>query len=248
VTKNERVAKDTFLMTVELPLIAKSARTGQFINVKTSCTHYPFLRRPFSISDVVKNSCEILYHVVGGGTRQMSMMREGDTLDCIGPLGNSFTIDGSFTTAAIIAGGVGVAPFPFLTKELIRQKKQVITFLGARTKELVFDRKLENVKIATDDGTQGFFGNAVDAFLAGFNNRSFDKVKVFACGPTPMLKRVISETTCRKIACDVSLESEMACGIGLCQGCPVESIGSEKKYLLACTDGPNFSGNSIVLP
>jgi dihydroorotate dehydrogenase electron transfer subunit len=207
----------------------------------------PLLRRPFSVSSIDNNTLSILFNVVGTGPRILSSRRVGDTLDVLGPLGKPFGVPGDYDEAILVGGGVGVAPFPLLTKELLRAGKPVTTLLGARNKEMIFLEGLQNVQLATDDGSVGMRGNVVELLERFFQTNRTIRPKIFGCGPTPML-RALSEFAKRmNLYCELSLEGDMACGVGICQGCPVERTNGEKQYALTCVEGPTFDCREVRL-
>ncbi|MBE0644981.1 MAG: dihydroorotate dehydrogenase electron transfer subunit [Bacteroidetes bacterium] len=247
VTANELIAEETWALRFQSPELAAQLRPGQFLNILTSDQIDPLLRRPYSISNVIGDECEIMYSLVGKGTHALARKRPGDTLGVLGPLGNTFGYEKPFGTAIIVAGGIGVAPFPFLTRELQQREIPLITFLGARNAARVVARGLANLHVATDDGSEGYHGTVIAALDAYLAMHSIAAPMIFACGPNPMLKAAQQFARERGIACELSLESEMACGIGICQGCPVERHQGERKYALVCTEGPCFDSNDILL-
>jgi dihydroorotate dehydrogenase electron transfer subunit len=193
------------------------------------------------------DNIELLFNVVGAGTRSMSARRVGDGLDILGPLGTPFGTGTEFRTAIIVGGGLGVAPLPFLLNELRAHGKVVETILGARTAGQLVRRHLEQAIVATDDGSEGWKGTVVDLLEDRLHRHIPERPKIFACGPTPMLKALGAMAIRRGIECELSLEGDMACGIGICQGCPVETVGGKRKYALVCTDGPTFHAQDVVL-
>ncbi|MFH1197600.1 MAG: dihydroorotate dehydrogenase electron transfer subunit [bacterium] len=224
---------------------ASQLKPGQFCNIKVSETNFPLLRRPFSICDVDDNYIYFMFNVHGEGTKQIAQKRKGDLLDILGPLGNGFSVDGDYNTAIIIAGGMGSAPFPFLTKRLKAEKK-IFSFVGGRSQKEVITYGLENVYIATDDGSMGFKGNVVALFESEFKRFENIKIRVFACGPNAMLKTLQEFCIKNDIDCQISTECAMACGFGICQGCAIESSDKDK-YLLVCKDGPIFNAKDVIL-
>jgi len=122
-----------------------------------------------------------------------------------------------------------------------------VTLLGARSSDLVIDAHLVNVHVSTDDGSRGVHGTVVDLASHVLQQITNQRLRFFACGPTPMLRALSAFTASRGLDCEVSLEGQMACGIGICQGCPVEMAGQERKYALMCKDGPVFNTRDIVL-
>lgn len=247
VRSREEIAEGLFVLTVESTEFAGSALPGQFVNVRPAEGSIPLLRRPFSISRVKNEKFELVFNVIGGGTRLLALKQPGEMLDVLGPLGKPFRYKGDFETALIVAGGIGVAPFPFLTDFLKQEGKKVVTFLGARTAAQLLTQHLENVQIATDDGTNGFHGTVVTLLEGYLQSHSIAKPKIFGCGPTRMLKALSDFAQKAGIECELSLEGDMACGVGLCQGCPVERTNGAKKYALVCTEGPIFNCHDIIL-
>ncbi len=228
--------------------MSRSIRAGQFLNLRVEEGCEPLLRRPFSAYRIEKTSIEIVFQVVGRGTAALRRKREGDLLDVLGPLGKPFnTDDPGYDTGVLIGGGLGVAPLPLLTSALKELGKPVLTFLGARSAAQLVTDHLENLHTATDDGSKGFPGNAVDLASEFLRKNPVRRPKIFACGPMPMLRAVASFARASDIPCEVSLEGPMGCGIGICQGCPVELAGPERLYALMCKDGPAFDIRTIKI-
>lgn len=247
VSSNNEVAEGLFLLRFQSDRIARATAPGQFVNIRVTDVFVPFLRRPFSVSRVEGRLVEILFNVVGGGTQILSSKRPGDTLDLLGPLGKPFNVHDEFETALIVAGGLGVAPFPLLTDWLLREEKQILTFLGARNAYQLYKQHLKNLRVATDDGSEGLKGTVIDLLDRYLQTHTVSKPKIFGCGPTKMLQALSEYAHRKRIPCELSLEGEMACGIGLCQGCPVERRNSGAKYALVCKEGPTFNCEEIVL-
>jgi dihydroorotate dehydrogenase electron transfer subunit len=199
------------------------------------------------VSRVEGRIVEILFNVVGVGTSILASKRPGDTLDLLGPLGKPFNIRDDFETALLVAGGVGVAPFPLLTDWLMRAGKQIVTFLGARSVYQLSRAYVTNLHVATEDGSEGFQGTVVELLERYLDSHPVVQPKIFGCGPTNMLRALSVVAQRRAIACELSLEGEMACGIGLCQGCPVERADGAAKYALVCKEGPTFNCEEIIL-
>jgi len=244
----QEVAENIHVLAFQSEAIARTVRPGQFLNVRVAETTDPLLRRPFSVYRTVGERVEIIFNVVGRGTAALRMKRPGESVDVLGPLGVPFGIDDpDFSTAILVAGGLGVAPLPIATVALKAAGKTVQTFLGARTARSVVSAHLDNVRFATDDGTTGFHGTVVDLLRDALGKQSPSSPKIFGCGPTPMLRALADLAVEANICCEISLEGPMACGIGICQGCPVEMTAGEKKYSLMCTDGPVFDVRTIKL-
>ncbi len=245
----QEVRTNIFVLRFAAPSIAGQVQPGQFLNLRVDPDGDPLLRRPFSVYRVDGGALEILFHVVGRGTAALAARRPGEMLDVLGPLGIPFGLaDGGYETAILVGGGLGVAPLPAATAVLRRLGRPLITVLGARTADQLVDDHLENVHLATDDGTRGLRGTAVDLLLRIMDAERPVKPRLFACGPNPMLRALAEVAKARRIPCEVSLEGPMACGFGICQGCPVELTGGEKAYALMCTDGPVFDVTRIRIP
>ncbi|MGH2567504.1 MAG: dihydroorotate dehydrogenase electron transfer subunit, partial [Bacteroidota bacterium] len=246
VSSNDEVADGLYVFRFRSETIAGATLPGQFVNIRTADGFVPFLRRPFSVSRVDRGVVEILFNVVGRGTAVLASKRPGDELDVLGPLGKPFGFRGDFEHALIVAGGLGVAPFPILTDWLQRDEKQVESFIGARSAYQLYRMQLKNLHVATDDGSAGFQGTVVQLLEQYLRSHTLPKPKIFGCGPTNMMKALSGLARNMNIDCELSLEGDMACGIGLCQGCPVETVGGTKKYALVCKDGPAFKSHDIV--
>jgi dihydroorotate dehydrogenase electron transfer subunit len=242
------MAREIFLLRFASAAIGSSTQPGQFVNIKTGDGLLPLLRRPFSVYRVDPPHVDILFNVVGRGTALLRDIRKGGVLDIEGPLGRPFTVAGSdFETAILVGGGLGVAPLPHLTMKLKANGKSVRTFVGSRHADLLVLDYLENVSVATDDGSRGERGTVVDLAQKELATRKHASPRLYGCGPTPMLKALARMARELNMPCEVSLEGPMACGVGICQGCPVELAGSDRKYGLMCKDGPVFDIDSILL-
>ncbi|GJQ63687.1 MAG: dihydroorotate oxidase [Melioribacteraceae bacterium] len=231
------------MLKVHAPEISDKILPGQFCNIKVSDNHFPLLRRPFSVSDIDGEFIFFMFDIHGEGTKMLSEKKQGDKLDILGPLGNGFNLKTEYHTAVIVAGGIGAAPFPLLTKHL--KNKKVISYLGARSSEMLVSYGLQNVIKSTDDGSEGFHGNILQLIESDGALLSADSPKIFACGPTPMLKAIQDYALKNNIPCDLSTECAMACGFGICQGCPVETV--DGIYKLVCKDGPVFEASEVNL-
>lgn len=243
----EHITNDILELTFISDYLASAAKPGQFINIRVD-NNFPLLRRPFSIFNVDGNKVSIVFNIIGTGTRVLAKKRVGDSIDIVGPCGNDFLsfAQADFDTAVFVGGGIGVAPFPFLTK-LFPAGKKIITYLGARSKGLIVTKGLQNIHISTDDGSEGFHGTVLDLIKDDFAKNTYGKTRFFICGPNRMMKAVADFANGNNFDCYASLETDMACGIGLCQGCNIETIGGEKKYRLVCKEGTIFETRTVKL-
>jgi len=219
--------------------IAKVSRPGQFVNVRAGETLDPLLRRPLSVCDADGDRLKLLVLIKGKGTKQLLNKKTGDTLNIIGPLGNGFPE--TTRKPLFVAGGIGVAPFLFLSKKY----PEAELLLGARNSSLLPDltlfKKSCRIETATDDGSAGIKGTVID--LAA--KRSLDKYTIFACGPNPMfhaLTRLLKN--CPEADAYFSIETMMGCGFGACKGCSVSA--KDGQFKLACTDGPVFRWDEVL--
>lgn len=245
VLSNKEISEGTFLLEVDSANISSELKPGQFFNIQVSETLFPLLRRPFSICDVGGSSIFFMYKVVGEGTKIISEMKMGDKLNLLGPLGNSFVIDKNVDHHIIIGGGIGIAPFPFLVKQFPDHKEFSVLF-GVRNKNEAHGYGLKNIKYSSDDGSIGFHGNTVQLLEKHLDEIKSDNIKIFACGPNAMFRALQKVVVEKRIECEVSMESVMACGFGICQGCPIE-YKDEESYKLICKDGPIFNVRDITI-
>lgn len=209
---------------------------GQFYMVKGWNGLDPFLPRPLSISNLENRKLKLLYEVKGRGTRIISELKEGDKLSLLGPLGNTFDLNEE-GKIALITGGIGIAPMLYLAKNL---SGEVDIYSGFRNNAYFLDQIKPYVKdtfIATEDGSTGHKGFAIDLFQP-------EKYElVYVCGPIEMINAVLK--ICKdKVPVYVSMESRMACGIGACLGCTVETIKGMERV---CKEGPVFKGEELII-
>jgi len=246
VVERKILQDNVFLLKMHSPAIASVIKPAQFLNIRVSSESYPLLRRPFSVCDVEGEHIYLLFNIFGEGTRILAGKSSGDLIDILGPLGNGFNLNDDYETAVIVAGGLGSAPFPFVTREL-NDNKEIISFIGGRTSKDVITYGMKNVFTASDDGSSGFKGSVVELLNSKIEELQKKNIKVFGCGPTPMLKALKEFCVKQNIVCEVSAECAMACGFGICQGCPIESTNNSKKYLLVCKDGPVFNVEDVMI-
>lgn len=237
--------------------IASAFRPGQFLTVQVGNENssVPVLRRPFAISSVDGDKFEIIFHIVGRGTELLyKKIREDKTLRIMGPLGNGFDTSNNPTKKLLIAGGIGIAPLKSLYEYYSRNNISATLIWGNRNRSGFFgtdcfNSKGSNLLLCTDDGSEGFKGNVVEMLKNEINSgriKSPDEYDIFAVGPDPMMRAVSSYLESMKLSCQVSLETPMACGMGVCQGCAV-SKKDGSGYLLVCKDGPVFLSDKIII-
>ena len=243
---NRRVNRDYFVLSLSGKQSLAEIKPGQFVQVRVDNAPNTFLRRPFSVYDVdyKKNILYSLMQIVGEGTRILSELKNGEILNLVYPLGNSFSLPDS-EKALLIGGGIGVAPLMLLGRWLKEQKKEPVFLFGFRSSGLLVDIDLFNrfgkVHIATDDGSSGEKGVVTQhSFLRKVTG---DISMVYTCGPDVMMKAVALWSDKNNIECETSLENTMACGFGACLCCTRKTIHGN---LNICTDGPVFNSKELV--
>lgn len=219
---------------------------GQFAEIRVDRSPTTFLRRPISINYLNKELNEVwfLIQMVGDGTRQLACAEEGDVMNVILPLGNSFTIPESTSEKLLlVGGGVGTAPMLFLGEQLYQKGFKPTFLLGARSRKdlLQLDdfSAYGEVHTTTEDGSHGESGYVTQHSV--LNKVHFDRI--YTCGPKPMMEAVSRYAKANNIWCEVSLENVMACGIGACLCC-VEN--TTEGHVCVCTEGPVFNMNKLL--
>jgi len=245
---NQKLSGNYWRLEFESGEIAKQAYPGQFVNIKVTDVVQPLLRRPLSIHAVKRQSIKVIYEVLGQGTQLLASRKPNELLDILGPLGKGFDCFSQNKARTVknilVAGGIGVAPLVFLAEKLKKSKPLIL--IGARNKaDVLCIREFKalgcQIKLATDDGSVGFEGRVTD--LLKIILTESQSVRIFSCGPQPMLKAVASIARQQKIPAQLSLEAHMACGVGACLGCVVSTRSG---YKTVCKDGPVFSSEELV--
>ena len=220
---------------------------GQFLHVDAGPG--TFLRRPFSIAWADSRHIRLLYRVRGKGTDYLSRRKPGDYLNALGPLGNGFPTEPVYSRCWLVAGGSGIAPLAFLLSELLKRSCRPSLLYGAKTESEILETVLPKGSYeraySTDDGSRGFPGT-VTAMLRDKFRKDTPEI-IFAAGPIPALKETVHLAGKKNVPSYVTLESRMACGMGICYGCviPVKTrTGWE--YRRVCSDGPVFRGEDIA--
>jgi len=236
------VTAGVHLLWLEAPAVAATARPGQFAMLK--CGGGAFLRRPLSIHRISRDKTQIafLFAVIGKGTDWLSRAIPGDILDILGPLGNGFNLLSSSREILLVAGGVGLAPLVFLAEHAIQKGVRVKLAYGTATDQRYSKKMLpKGIRLVefTDDGSCGRHGlvtECVPDFLETVD-------QIFVCGPLTMYRTLSKQQDLGGKNVQVSLETRMACGLGVCYGCTVRT-GSGLKQV--CHDGPVFNLDDVV--
>ena len=252
IISNDQVGPRLHVVSLESPEIARSVLPGQFVHMKIPGRGENILRRPFSVygRDERAGSLDILYQEVGMLTEYLPTLKTGQ-IELMGPLGNTWS--DSCERALLVGGGVGAAPLYLLAEKLKDTGAYFDVVLGAQTKEALVSRSRytelmgREPNCATDDGTYGragFCTSLVEERLSEGtleNGGAYDFMAV--CGPEPLMKIVARMGADANVPTQVSLEKRMACGIGACLSCVVNTVNGKKR---SCVDGPVFNAEEVV--
>ena len=260
VVSNTLLSGDYNVLALAAPAVASQTQPGQFVMVKASVGDDPLLRRPFSVFEVLRDNARqvtglsLLNKRVGVTTQMLFALKPGDRVRCLGPLGRPFSVTGPPERAWMVAGGVGLAPFATLAAALRARDIETTLFYGGRNANDLFHldafRQLGvGVKLATDDGSRGDRGNVTVPLARALGDADLAApLRVYACGPTPMMRAVTELAATHERATEVSLEQVMGCGLGGCYSCvvPVRRDGGPAHLVRSCLEGPVFDGGSVV--
>lgn len=237
VTGNKMLNESMFLLSLQSPDIPE-IRPGQFVNVKVEGSPTTFLRRPISVHNVdpAKGLLYLLVKIAGAATRKLSALKEGEKLNIILPLGNSFSIPEK-GDCLLVGGGVGIAPMLHLAREMNARGIRPVLLIGVRSeKDIVLKEAFSQyaeLYYTTEDGSYGEKGYPTQHSVL---KRKFDHI--YCCGPEMMMKAVARYAYDHNIDCEVSLENTMACGIGACLCCVTDTRNGHK---CVCSEGPVFN-------
>jgi dihydroorotate dehydrogenase electron transfer subunit len=272
VIENVMLARDTYRVRFHCPEIAARIVPGQFLMLRLAGMNDPLIGRPLALYDTVipdggsdsaAQEIDVVYLVKGKLTSSLVGYQPGQKLDIWGPLGNGFAPRPT-EHLIMVAGGIGQTPFVALAQEALgkrrygggmrqpAQTQRVTLCYGARTAELLagvedFQRAGVDVRIATDDGSRGHHGLVTD-LLRQTLAESGDDRQIVCCGPEPMMAAVADVAAETETSCQISLETPMACGIGICFTCvaKIRDANGQWDYKRTCVDGPVFEATSIV--
>ncbi len=251
ILSNERDTDLYFRLVLRAPRIAPRVQPGQFAHLRILPMKDALLRRPFSIYQATSDTFSVLYKAVGKGTQTLSRMRPGDELSALGPLGHGFTVPApGGETPLLVAGGYGMAALYLLAE---RSPQKGIVFVGGRRKvDILCEDEFRalgwTVRPTTEDGSHGEQG-LVTQPLKRELQRDGTNGKLFACGPTPMLRAVGQLAEEHGVPAELSMDEHMCCGVGVCLTCviPVRSPdGQGWEYQRTCTEGPVFDSRAVA--
>ncbi len=267
------IARATHRLRLECPTLARRIVPGQFVMLRLPGTDDPLLGRPLALYDTVLDDrgeaigIDVVYLVVGKMTGRLTQVAVGDSLQIWGPLGNGFP-PRSVEHLIMVAGGIGQTPFAALAREFLGQRtygdpgrsgaqaSRVTLCYGARSKDYLagvpdFERLGAEVRVTTDDGSagaQGFVTAELERLLPASNAAPVDRTHIVCCGPEPMMAAVAKIAAVQGVSCEVSLETPMACGLGICFSCVtrVRDDSGAWDYRRTCVEGPVFDASRIV--
>jgi dihydroorotate dehydrogenase electron transfer subunit len=260
------LAPDIFRLRMECPPMARLIRPGQFLMVRIHGVDDPLIGRPLALFDTDPQSeaVDVVFVVGGNMTRRLAQLRTGDALDIWGPLGNGFSMTAA-DHVLLVAGGIGFTPFLAVAKSYLGWKtygepqrdgrasaKRVTFCFGARSASALvsladFQSIGAEVLTSTDDGSAGHHGFVTDLLTQTLASSAEQTRRILCCGPEPMMKAVAEIALQHQIPCEVSLETPMACGIGICFTCVarIRDESGQWDYRRTCVEGPVFAGQDV---
>jgi dihydroorotate dehydrogenase electron transfer subunit len=264
VLENVLLATRTYRIRLHAPDLAKTIRPGQFLMLRIVDTTDPLLGRPFALYDTVLDGqgrpigVDVVYLVAGKMTARLAVLRPGDTVEVWGPLGNGFPDLSGLEQVALVAGGIGQTPFLAYIRQLLGQRgyggrvaqqsvQRVALYYGVRTAELAagvddFRAAGAAVHLASDDGTLGYHG-----FVTQLLATHSPPQHIVGCGPEPMMKALAQLARQWHVPCHLSLETPMACGVGICFSCVTKVQTPDGwDYRRVCVEGPVFDAAGLV--
>ncbi|HEX6961539.1 MAG TPA: dihydroorotate dehydrogenase electron transfer subunit [Lacipirellula sp.] len=269
VVENVQLARDTYRVRLEWPELARRFVPGQFVMLRLVGCNDPLLGRPLALYDTWRDSAgeplgiDVVYLTLGKMTRRLAMVRAGDELEVWGPLGNGFSAAPA-EHLIMVAGGIGQTPFMALGREALGGRrygdpprsapraKRVTLCYGVRAADYLagvedFQRVGVDVRISSDDGSAGRRGLVTEVLAELLDESGTAGVRIACCGPEPMMEAVAQVAAERGVPCEVSLETPMACGIGICFSCVVKVRQRDGgwDYKRTCVEGPIFAAEKI---
>ncbi len=259
ILSNTKLSSEYNVVALAAPQIAEPAQAGQFVMVKVTVRDDPLLRRPFSVFEILRDDAahvtglSLLNKQIGVTTRALYQLRAGDRVRCLGPLGRPFSLATVNEQAWLVAGGVGLAPFATLAATLRARQIETALFYGSQTAKDLFHldafRALGvELRLSTDDGSRGDHGDVTIPLRRALTEIAPTiPVRIYACGPTPMMHAVTELAASHGRATEVSLEQVMGCGLGGCYSCVVPIRQHDTHHFVrSCLEGPVFDGGSVI--
>ncbi|MDR2756932.1 MAG: dihydroorotate dehydrogenase electron transfer subunit [Planctomycetaceae bacterium] len=269
IENNLKLTEQTFRLTLTVPGTLPTVNAGQFVMLRLPNRTNPLLGRPFAVYRVSGNVLEVIYVVVGKMTEHLAKMRTGDTLDLWTPLGNGFSTVNTATHIIMVAGGIGQTPFLMLAEKYVQTDSHCTLLYGTQNIERVigmddFKKLGVDIHLATDDGSCNKDFVSHHGFVTDLISKVYqlgEPTQIFCCGPRPMLHAAFQIAQQFNLPCEVSLETSMSCGLGICFGCVVKCrCEKENKldndndnnhdhetwdYRRTCIEGPVFDAYKL---
>jgi len=270
VVENVQLARDTFRVRIACPELAQQITPGQFVMLRLSGCDDPLLGRAFALYDTVDDASgqpamlDVVYLVMGKMTSRLARYQPGQLVDVWGPLGNGFAVPET-DRLIMVAGGIGQTPFLALGKQHLGLRSygaapasvtptpKVTLCYGVRSADLLageddFRQAGIDLRISSDDGSVGHHGYVTDVLSSLLEETATERRQVVCCGPEVMMEAVAQVAQAADVPCQVSLETPMACGIGICFSCvaKVRQPDGEWDYRRTCVEGPVFDAAEIV--
>jgi dihydroorotate dehydrogenase electron transfer subunit len=252
ITENRVLGGGYFILRLSGCASLAGAKPGQFVMIRGAWGRDPLLPRAFSLMAVGPGgTADVLAKTVGRGTALLERALPGAELDVLGPLGSNFPEPRADTVDLLVAGGVGLPPM-YMQAALAAQERLVdrseMLYGGRGAKDLVLLSEMESMGLAlhltTEDGSVGTKGLVTVALEARLERHRNAKVRVMGCGPNAMLWAIARLARDRQIPCYISLEEQMACGIGVCLGCAIPARSRPYRYV--CSNGPVFEASDVL--
>ena len=246
IVSKEQLSENVFTLEIQAPLISSARKPGQFVIVSISGDYSERIPLTIADADAEKGTIRLIFQRLGKSTAEMADMKVGDSFDNVaGPLGRPTHIE-KFGTVVCVGGGIGAAPLLPIARGMKQAGNKVIAILGARTKELIileeeFSKTSDELIVVTDDGSYGQKALVTEP-LKQVCSRADKPALAVAIGPAIMMKFCCSTTEGCGVPTQVSLNTIMVDGTGMCGGCRVE-VGGETKFV--CVDGPEFDGHKV---
>ncbi|MCB9893295.1 MAG: dihydroorotate dehydrogenase electron transfer subunit [Planctomycetes bacterium] len=261
VTRRTDFGHGYFELYLDAPELAREMSAGQFFNIRVRSELFPLLRRPFSSFDLLKDArgkpvgVSILGHTVGQGTRMLAGMGEGDRIHLNGPLGHPFELpENPDTRILMVGGGIGLAPFLHSIRQWAPEKRDLMLLAGGRSqRDLGFMKRFANsganILIASEDGSVGVKGRVTVLLEAELKALKGKPAMVFTCGPWAMMDAVAQICLQAGVPSYASLESIMACGYGVCNGCVAKVKEDNEhgfRYAKTCVEGTVMDCSRLI--
>lgn len=264
VVEQVRLARDTYRLRFTAPALAAAIQPGQFLMLRLPQRTDPLLGRAFALYETAGEAVDIVYFVVGKMTKLMAQLQTGDTVEVWGPLGQPFPSYAGYAQLVTVGGGIGQTPMLALLKRVlglkgyggqpaVREVSKASFYYGVRTAELLagledFRATGAEVHLATDDGSMGFKGYVPQLVEKHHQEGKLAmKQRWVGCGPEPMMHALAGVAAKLGVPLDLSLETPMACGVGICFSC-VTKVKTESgwDYRRVCVEGPVFAAKQLV--